>query len=213
MEALNMLRRRTAVTLLLFFTWAVVWGQSVPQREDAVKAAFIYRIAGYVEWPPAALAKPEFTIAVLGSDRVAAELTRLLAQRSLKHLPARARTISSPAAAKDAHILFIGKSYVGDVQALIDSLGAKPVLVVTDDIDGLEHGAAVNFVPMDRRVRFEISLSAANRAGLKIGADLLSVAARVRGAPLRSDVRCGPSGTWDDFGVLCVPRVAALWSR
>ena len=46
--------------------------------EDAVKAAFLYRFTGYVEWPQAALANPPFIVAVLDADGVATELARLL---------------------------------------------------------------------------------------------------------------------------------------
>jgi hypothetical protein len=39
----------------------------------------------------------------------------------------------------------------------------------------------VNFVHADRRLRFEVSLPPAQRAGLRISSDLLAVAARVEG--------------------------------
>lgn len=204
-------RRCLGLCVLFAIGLTAALGQTEPYRAEAVKAAFIYRIAGYVEWPAEALAQPEFTIAVLGADSVAAELSRLLPQRSIKDHPARARTIGTAAELQNAQILFIGKSYVGDVRALTESVGSRPVLIMTDGIDGLEQGATVNFVSMDRRVRFEISLSAAHRAGLKIGADLLSVAARVRGTPLRSEAGCTPGARFDDFDTLCVPRLAVLW--
>jgi hypothetical protein len=48
----------------------------------------------------------------------------------------------------------------------------------------------VNFISIDRRVRFEISLDAARRAGLGIGSELLSVAARVRGSAKQGESAC-----------------------
>jgi hypothetical protein len=50
---------------------------------------------------------------------------------------------------------------------------------VTDDEGGFSAGAVINFIEVDRNVRFEISLVAADRAGLKIDSALLSVASRV----------------------------------
>jgi hypothetical protein len=55
--------------------------------------------------------------------------------------------------------------------------------LVTDDNGGLSDGSAINFLTIDRNVRFEISLSAAERWGLKISSELLSVAIRVQGRP------------------------------
>ena len=51
--------------------------------------------------------------------------------------------------------------------------------MVTDNPDGLDAGSTLNFLLVERRVRFEVSLVAADRAKLEISADPLSVAARV----------------------------------
>jgi hypothetical protein len=59
----------------------------------------------------------------------------------------------------------------------------RPVLLVTDDEDGLGAGAVINFRDSDRNVRFEVSLAASDRARLKVDAALLSVAARVERRP------------------------------
>src|SRR5579871_2335424 len=45
---------------------------------DAVKAVFLYRFAGYVQWPMSETQPDRFLLAVLGADDVAARLQRLL---------------------------------------------------------------------------------------------------------------------------------------
>src|ERR1700689_3820466 len=91
--------KRTALTLL-----AVVWAMGLAVRaadaaesysEDAVKAAFLYRFTGYVDWPSEAIADPQFTIAVLDADGVAGELGRLLQNRRLQDRAAQVRSIKS----------------------------------------------------------------------------------------------------------------------
>ena len=47
----------------------------------------------------------------------------------------------------------------------------------------LDGGGVINFIEVNRNVRFEISLNAADRARLKIDSALLSVAARVERRP------------------------------
>ena len=54
------------------------------------------------------------------------------------------------------------------------------MLVVTDADDGLALGGIINFRLVDRRVRFEISLEAADRNDLTVSSRLLAVALRVR---------------------------------
>ncbi len=54
------------------------------------------------------------------------------------------------------------------------------MLLVSDMEAGLDQGAAINFVLTDRRVRFEISVRAAEEAGIKISSRLLSAALRLK---------------------------------
>ena len=151
---------------------------------EAVEAAFIYRFAGYVEWPPESVSHPEFTIAVLGADKVAQELLRILPQHQIKDSPARVRRIRRMAELGDSQILFIGPQYDDDLQSVIAQVANRPVLVVTAGPHGLEDGSCVNFLFIDRHVRFEVSITAAEHVGLRISAELLSVAVRIQGRSL-----------------------------
>jgi YfiR/HmsC-like len=176
--------------------------------EDAVKAVFLSRFAEYVEWPPDALAGSQFTIVVLGDDGVAAELQRLLPNYPIKRLPARVKKIRKVQEIGDAQILYIGAGHPDDLRAAVAALHARPVLLVTDDEHGLEAGGAVNFMLVDQRVRFEVSLVAAERCALTINSGLLSVAARVQGGRRRSELVCGKNGGEDDHLAACAQHVA-----
>jgi hypothetical protein len=196
------------VTAML--TWSHLAAAAEPYREDVVKAAFIYRFTGYMDWPAEALKNDNFTIAIMGGDSVADELNKLATQHPIKNLPVRVRNIDAARQAVDAQILYIGANYAGNLQELIESVATLPVLVVTDRPTGLDDGSAVNFMLIDRRVRFEVSLAAARRAGIKVSSELLAVAARVRGSSLKSGPLCVPPlnemATW----IGCSPKVAAL---
>jgi hypothetical protein len=152
-------------------------------QEDAVKAAFLYRFTGYVDWPPDALRRPTFTIAVLEADPVAAELSRLLPGHTIKNLPAQVRTVRSAREATDAQLLYVGSDYTGDLAKIAETLAVGPVLLVTDRENALNTGSAINFMLVDKRVRFEISMPAVVRSRLWVQPPLLAVAARVRGIP------------------------------
>ena len=58
----------------------------------------------------------------------------------------------------------------------------RPILIVTDDERGLDGGGVINFIEVNRNLRFEISLNAADRSGLKINS-ALAVGGRARRAP------------------------------
>jgi hypothetical protein len=52
--------------------------------------------------------------------------------------------------------------------------------VITESDDGLDQGSVINLVVVDGRVRFEVALDAAERAGLKLSSRMLAVAHLVR---------------------------------
>jgi hypothetical protein len=149
--------------------------------EAQVEAAFLYRFAGYVQWPAQALASPTFTIAVLGDDNVIQELQRILPQHQLQNRPAQVRRIARIEELGDSQILFVGPQFNDELESLIARVANRPVLVVTSSDRGLEEGSCVNFLFIDRHVRFEVSTTAAEHVGLKVSAELLSVAVRVQG--------------------------------
>jgi hypothetical protein len=202
---LQALRIATALLAMLSVSMVRPAHAAEAYSEDAVKAAFLYRFVGYVDWPARALAGPQFTIAVLGAEGVAAKLEMLLPNRTLKNLPTQVRQIKNVQELGNAQILYIGPRSTRDLQTLIAAVADRPVLIVTDDERGLDVGSTVNFLLLDRRVRFEVSLAAAQRSGLRISSELLSVATRVQGVRLRSDASCVPGTSRHD------PDLCPVW--
>ncbi len=178
-----------------------------PVSPDVVKAAFLYRFTNYIEWPGPLGADKAFTIAVLGSDAVAEALVPVLAQHRIFDRPSRVVRISSADSIGDARILFVGAAYVGSLAEVMDAVRGKAVLVVSEREGALQDGSMINFLQVERRIRFEISLTATNAAGLKLGPGLLAVAVNVRGGP-RSDLGCLPWNPVPPGPILCPVLVA-----
>jgi hypothetical protein len=149
---------------------------------EAVKAAFLYRFASFVEWPADSPASP-FVIAVAGDDDVATQLEALVPRMMVNHQPVQLRRVSRVADLDGVHILYVGPDALARTRALRSAALERPILIVTDDDRGLDAGAIINFVEVNRNLRFEISLISADRARLKIDSALLSVAARVERRP------------------------------
>ena len=203
---------RCAVTLgaLLLCAHCLVARADGGYSADAVKAAYLYRFAGYVIWPGSQVAGSPFIIDVIGGSGVAGELERLLPDHPINGHPAQVRVISRNANPGDAQMLYIGDAFTGNVRALTASLGHRSILVVTDENEGLNDGGTINFIESDgRHVRFEVSLTSAARAGLHISSQLLSVAVRVKGKRLHSGSSCADSRIVRQLNPGCIERVAA----
>jgi hypothetical protein len=150
--------------------------QELLYADQQVKAAFIYHFATFVEWPPAAGDRDAFRVAVLGDDAVAAELEQSLPGREIAGRAMQVQRLATLDELNDADMLFIGAEYNHSLKKLISQVGDRAVLVVTDAPGALDDGSMINFQVVDRRVRFEISLTAAERAGLALSSRLLSAA-------------------------------------
>lgn len=158
--------------------------------QDEIEAAFLYRFVGFVHWPAGARKASAFTVAVLDDAAVASDLERLLPSNELQGQHLRVRSISRIEQLGDAQILYIGESDEEVLRRWLAQVASRPVLVVTNQPGGLDAGSTINFLVVDRHVRFEISLAAARRAGLNISADLLSVAMHVEGRPVGAEAPC-----------------------
>ena len=177
--------------------------------EDQVEAAFLYRFAGFVSWPKPALDSSAFTVAIIDDDAVASDLERMLPHNQLKGRQVRVRRITSIEQLGNAQILYIGQSNPRTLRRWMGMIAGRPVLVVTNQPGGLEAGSVINFLVIDRHVRFEISLSAARRSGLDISADLLSVATHVQGRPIGSETPCEFAPPQFRARPSCSPRLAS----
>jgi hypothetical protein len=178
------------VALAIFGSRSSAAQAAAAYPEEAVKAVFLYRFAGYVTWPASTANAPQFTIAVLGEENVAEQLKGLLPEHPIQGRPARVATIQGIGQLGDAQMLYIGAGVTGKLSVFIQALKDRPVLIVTDQPGALEEGSTVNFLIEQQHVRFEISTVAAKRSGLLIGSDLLAVAERVKTGDLRGRSLC-----------------------
>jgi hypothetical protein len=171
---------------------------------DAVKAAYLFRFAQYVEWPPLAADAP-FTIAVSGAEEVAVHLERLLPTMTVNNRRVVVRRVTRAQELDGVQILFIGAQAFNRTRSLREIAIKKPILLVTEVQDGIDGGGVINFIEVNRNLRFEISLNAADRSGLKINSALLSVAARVERRP-QSALNCA-----DGYFRRQHPTECAIW--
>jgi hypothetical protein len=151
---------------------------AVTHSEDEVKAAFLFHFATYVEWPISTRGDDSITITVLNAPAIAANLEHFVQGRLVQGRAVRVRTVTTLDDIAADEILFIGALPPRRLARLIRSIDS-PTLIVTDTAAGLPEGAIINFKIVDQRVRFEISLPAAQNAGLTLSSRLLAAALRV----------------------------------
>jgi len=154
--------------------------------ELRVKAAFLYKFAGYVEWPEASFTRPDtpVTIAVIGAEPLAVELVQAVTGRTVNDRPLTVKRLKAGESLAGVHVLFVGRGESARLPQLAQTAQLRSILTVTESEGALTHGSVINFIMADQRVRFEIALDSAEKSKLRLSSRLLAVAHQVRtGAP------------------------------
>lgn len=167
---------------LVLSACAAAQADDLSSAEIQIKAAFLYKFTAYVEWPKSSFKDPEspITIGVVGAEEVADELRRIVSGRSVQNRGLTVEVVNKESELTGVHVLFVGREAAARAARLIEGARQRPILIVTDAADGLDRGSIINFVMVKRRVQFEISVDAAEKAGLALSSRLLAVALRVK---------------------------------
>jgi hypothetical protein len=169
------------LAMAIFPLWAPAQVGKVLERQ--VKAAYLYKFAGFVEWPESCFARPDspLIIAVAGADPLAEQLEIAIVGRNANGRPLQVRRLRVGDSLSGTHMLFLGAAL--DKTSALDLIAAtrgQPVLTVTDADESSGLGAMISFVMVDERLRFEVILKHAMAAHLRISARMLQAALRVQ---------------------------------
>src|SRR4051812_11983390 len=177
------LRLLAACFTVLVLLASPVPGAAQTPSESALKAAFLYKFANFVEWPAGTFKRDDpLQIGVMGDDGVSGELEQLVAGRSFEGRPIAVRRLRDGDDAGGLHVLLVGAGRDTRLREVVAST-AGPVLLVSEQENGLRLGAVLNFDPDPGRVRFSASIAAAEARGLRLSARLLAIAETVEGRP------------------------------
>jgi hypothetical protein len=146
--------------------------------EYEVKAAFLFNFTRFVEWPPDAF-PTDTTPIVIGlfhSDPFGAALRRVVDGQTVRGRAVEIRVVKSYDEVRACHMVFVSAGEERRIPDLLRSGAVGRVLVVGESAGFAQAGGMMNFVMDGSRVRFEVNLRAATRAGLKLSSRLLSMA-------------------------------------
>ncbi|HEV7488453.1 MAG TPA: YfiR family protein [Thermoanaerobaculia bacterium] len=165
--------------------WLVAAGLCIAQArgesalsEYQVKAAFVYKFATYIRWPPRTGldASSPFVICVIGRDPFGRELDAVMHGQNIHGRRIVVKRLARPEEAARCDVLFIGSSERAALPQILDAVHNEPVLTVGDMDHFAELGGMINLTTEDNHIRFDINKGAIDRAGLKAASQLLGLA-------------------------------------
>ena len=166
---------RLACSIVLGVLGWVPPADAAPE-ESALQAAYVLNFAKFTEWPPAGLSgrSGAMQLCQFGTRDELAQALRALEGRSLQGAPVQWRKVARVEEVRGCHVLF-----VAELGLSLAQLGGLPVLTVSDLPDFAQQGGVIGLVRQSGRLRFEVNRGVAQAAGLRLAADLLSLATRV----------------------------------
>jgi hypothetical protein len=131
-----------------------------------------------VDWPDGALgaADAPFVIGVQGSEAMLGELSQTAQGRTVQARPVQIRRVRGTGADPGLHLLFLAHGETASTRS--------GLLMVSEGALGEPppRASAIHFLTVGGRVRFDVQLDGAERAGLRLSSRLLSVAHKVHAA-------------------------------
>ena len=148
--------------------------------EYAIKGAYVYNFAKFVEWPQGELGTV-FTICVYGKTPLAGFLEEMAQRKFLSGRALIIRRMSEEGQEFDTcKLVFFGAVSRVSMQAVLDRLKGRRVLTVGESEVFTEFGGMITLIVEADRVRFDVNPRAAADAHLKISSKLLGLARKVR---------------------------------
>ncbi len=184
-------------------------GAEVTSRSEyETKAGFMLNFAEFVEWPLHVFpdAGAPIVLGVIGEDPFGDVLEKLTGRpvngrrieiRRFKgalefrgqEMPGRRQDDLATKRGrklqelKGCHILFVSPSERNLLPQVLKQLKGGGILTVGETSEFIQQGGVIGFIRVGGRIQFEINLSAAQEAQLKISSKLLNLARLVEGAP------------------------------
>ena len=146
-------------------------------REYLIKAAILYNLAKFTEWPAAAFrnAVDPLRICVIGRDPFGPALDALQGKTARNRALAVTR-IADVHGAPQCHVLFVSASEEARLPAILDYCGKLPILTVADMSRFASAGGIITLKEVNNHSGIEVNIGAADHAGLKLSSKLLRLA-------------------------------------
>lgn len=159
--------------LFLFAALLLLPGFGYNKADYTFHTLYIYNFTRYIEWPDA---PKEIVIGVSGGNpEVVEAFEKMAILKTTSDRKYTIKTVMGPGDADNCRLLFIPAGESSKVSTFAGRNIANCILVTEGD-GLLKKGGMINFVLVDRKLRFELDQPALAKAGLKVSAQLVGMA-------------------------------------
>ena len=166
------------LAITLVFTVRNLDAQPESFQEYQVKAVFLYNLTNFISWPEGTFENQDdpLKICILGEDPFGTFLDKVIHNETIKGRRIVVKRLTDNDTFCSCHILFINSTMNEELPQILQKIKGCSVLTVSDVHGFTQLGGMVNLARKGKRVRIEINVDSARRAGLVISAKLLKLA-------------------------------------
>jgi hypothetical protein len=152
------------------------------RRETQLKSGYLLNFIKFVEWPQAAAEGP-VTVCFLGAASMRETLEVGIENKRVGSRPLAVRQIEESNKTDGCNVLYVEEKWASTLP-IASHEPRPPILTVSDAREFAHHGGIIELFTDANHLRFIINVDNAHRAGLRISASLLQLAAVVeQGTP------------------------------
>lgn len=151
--------------------------------EYEVKAAMLYNLTRFVEWPASAYSGGQVStvLCILGRDPFGDSLMSIATEQMASGGRAvEIHHVQNDKGIRACHVVYISPSERKNIVQILSTLKGCSVLTVGETAQFAARGGMIQFSLEEKQVRLEINLEAASQADLKISSRLLLLARIVK---------------------------------
>jgi hypothetical protein len=160
-------------TVLAIFALLLI-ATSTRAQDEKFKALFMYNFTKYIEWPQAKQSG-DFVIGVLGSSAIIDELNAIAERKTVGSQSIKVKQVSTSDDLTKMHILFVPENQSGHVDAIIEKVNGKGVVLITDKPGLAKAKSGINYINEGGKQKFEVSNKHLSEEGVKVSAQLLTL--------------------------------------
>lgn len=173
-----------AITHACLSLVSIASGEDTLLDEYQVKAAFLYNVMKFVQWPAAAEVDrtSAWRFCVVGTDPFGEPLDRAIANRQVQGRSLVVQRFGPGAEADEVarcNLLFLSVSERERTATLLAALGDAPVFTVAEWEGFTLRGGILELLIVDGKLAFVVNQRAADARGLRISSQLLKLAKNV----------------------------------
>jgi len=171
------LRRQVLLVLVFVLCLPGTWSgaNSAALTEAQLKAGFLYNFAQFVEWPTPTVEDDPFVISVMGDVNFDGALEQMQG-REVNGRKIAVQFVDEQDDVSGCAILFIAAPDDRATASALARVGGSPVLTVGESARFTKLGGIIRLYKENDRLRFEVNVSRAQSAGLRISSKMLGLA-------------------------------------